>query len=505
MPAHLTGGKGGGAMENWPTPNQSDMYYAQVGEKESSHDIGKGYLRAEVKIRGKGGGAEVKWRTPDTCAGGAMNQRHLDKTVDDLKKGISPHTLRLQDQVKDERLWPTPRSQEPGRTSVGYGRGLAELVEGKKQKGEGNPMIEQIKNAKKVVLLEPPYKRKYIPLGLSKIATMVKNNGGKVDHQREYIPNSEDLVCITSLFTYDSEKVLDTIQRVKFLNPKVPIIIGGVYASLMSENIQKYYPDVQIFKGYSKKLDITPPDYSIDWGVDDPWDKFSFVFTSRGCPNKCGYCAVWRIEPEMWINPMWRSHIDLTKPNVMISDNNLSAQPDWHLRDVCEFLKLNKLRVVFDNGFDCKHITDDMADRLASLKYVRSGMRLAFDRIGEDRIFQTAVKRLLDAGVPKAALMAYCIFNFKDKPQEADYRMRECVKLGIRPYPQQYTPLNTLNRKTPYIGQHWTKNLLRVFRYFYLMAGFYTKMTFEEYVKECEIKPDDKYKLTEEDWIAWKK
>ena len=183
MPAHLTGGKGGGAMENWPTPNQSDMYYAQVGEKESSHDIGKGYLRAEVKIRGKGGGAEVKWRTPDTCAGGAMNQRHLDKTVDDLKKGISPHTLRLQDQVKDERLWPTPRSQEPGRTSVGYGRGLAELVEGKKQKGEGNPMIEQIKNAKKVVLLEPPYKRKYIPLGLSKIATMVKNNGGKVDHQ----------------------------------------------------------------------------------------------------------------------------------------------------------------------------------------------------------------------------------------------------------------------------------------------------------------------------------
>ncbi len=30
-------------------------------------------------------------------------------------------------------LWPTPRAQEPGRTTVGYGRGLAELVEGKEQ------------------------------------------------------------------------------------------------------------------------------------------------------------------------------------------------------------------------------------------------------------------------------------------------------------------------------------------------------------------------------------
>ena len=30
-------------------------------------------------------------------------------------------------------LWPTPRSRELGRTSEGYGRGLAELVEGKEQ------------------------------------------------------------------------------------------------------------------------------------------------------------------------------------------------------------------------------------------------------------------------------------------------------------------------------------------------------------------------------------
>ena len=30
-------------------------------------------------------------------------------------------------------MWPTPRANEPGRTTKGYGRGLAELVEGKEQ------------------------------------------------------------------------------------------------------------------------------------------------------------------------------------------------------------------------------------------------------------------------------------------------------------------------------------------------------------------------------------
>jgi site-specific DNA-cytosine methylase len=32
------------------------------------------------------------------------------------------------------KLWPTPRAQEPGRTTEGYGRGLQELVEGKEQR-----------------------------------------------------------------------------------------------------------------------------------------------------------------------------------------------------------------------------------------------------------------------------------------------------------------------------------------------------------------------------------
>lgn len=358
-------------------------------------------------------------------------------------------------------------------------------------------MLELLGRAKKVTLLEPPYKRKYPPLGLSKIASYIDNHT-RVTFQRDYEPWGEDLVCITSLFTYDSRKVLDAIAQVSFLNPTATVLVGGVFASLMPKMIENQYPNVNVFVGYSKVLDQCIP-ANLEWRVDDPWDKFSFVFTTRGCPNRCKYCAVWHLEPDMWINPTWREHLSNDKPYAMISDNNLSAHPTEHLKAICDFLIEHKKSVVFDNGFDCKHITPEIASLLAKLKYARSGLRLAFDRIEEDGIFQEAVGTLTKAGVSKGNLMAYVLFNFEDTPQEAIYRMEECIKLGVRPYPQQFTPLNSLNRANPFIGKHWTKNLSKVFRFFFLMSGYYTKHQFIDWVQSAKARSSG-YTLNDEDW-----
>ena len=64
-----------------------------------------------------------------------MSQEMSDYVAENKLKRPSGqhHSLRLQDQVKNRKLWPTPRAKEPGRTTEGYGRGLAELVEGKEQ------------------------------------------------------------------------------------------------------------------------------------------------------------------------------------------------------------------------------------------------------------------------------------------------------------------------------------------------------------------------------------
>jgi len=100
-------------------------------------------------------------------------------------------------------------------------------------------------------------------------------------------------------------------------------------------------------------------------------------------------------------------------------------------------------------------------------------MRVAFDRIEEDGILQDAVKLLIKYGVNPSSILSFVLFNFNDTPQEANYRMIECLKLGIRPYPQQYTPLNCTSRDNVFIGKYWTLNLVRAFRFFWLMAGCY--------------------------------
>ena len=374
---------------------------------------------------------------------------------------------------------------------------------------EGNAeTIDRIRNAKKIVLLEPHFARKYLPLGLAKISTFAKRNGVEVEYQRDYNPVGEDLVCVTSLFTYDSQKVHDSIKGVNFLNRGVPVIVGGVYASIMSKSITDLFPHVTIFKGFSKELDMSPPDYDAydQWGMEDHWNKFSFIFTTRGCPHFCPYCVVWKIEPRedgggLWVNPDWKDHILDDRPYMMISDNNLSSLPMEHIEEVITFAHQKDKRVVFDNGFDCKFITDDLADLLGRTKFGRTGMRLAFDRIEEDGIFQPAIEKLKKHGVPKTAIMSYVLFNFADKPQEANYRMTECVKLGIRPYPTRYCPLTKLERGNPYVGKHWTKNLARVYRVFWLMAGWFNHMTFEEWAKK-EI-GGKQYRLFDDDWDCW--
>jgi hypothetical protein len=201
------------------------------------------------------------------------------------------------------------------------------------------------------------------------------------------------------------------------------------------------------------------------------------------------------------VNPEWKEHILDERPYMMVSDNNLSSLPMEHIEDVITFAHKKDKRVVFDNGFDCKFITDDLADLLGKTKFGRTGMRLAFDRIEEDGIFQPAIEKLKKHGVPKSAIMSYVLFNFADKPQEANYRMTECVKLGIRPYPTRYCPLNKLERGNPYVGKHWTKNLARVYRVFWLMAGWFNKMTFEDWARK-EI-GGKQYKLFDDDWDCW--
>ena len=347
-----------------------------------------------------------------------------------------------------------------------------------------NQMLHILDTSSKVILLEPPYKHDYIPLGLAKISTYLKDRGKTVEYQRNYNPIGEDLICVTTCFTYDIDKVFKELDSILLHNPDANILMGGVLASLMKNMIMKTYPTLKIFVGCSPVLDDTLPDFSIDYQVPEKWTQFSMLASTRGCPNKCAYCCTRTLEPEHYIAKNWKDHILLDKKYVMLSDNNISSFPVEHLREVIEYCNEHKKKIYFNCGIDCKYVTEEVAEILGSAKYIYSGFRTAFDRIDEDGTFQKAMKLLIKHGLAPSSITVFSLFNFDDKPRDADYRNRECVKLKIRPYPTVFRPLNMTDKKHKFKGKHWTPKLVTGFRNFWLFAGNYKKNTFKNFLNQ---------------------
>lgn len=340
---------------------------------------------------------------------------------------------------------------------------------------------------KKVLLIEPPHNRKYLPLGLAKISTLLRAQGADVRFSRYYDGEYADYICVSSLFTYDMSHLTGVVQHIRKYEKNIPILLGGVCATLNTaflENRLSAGAGVRIFEGYSYTLDRQVPDYSLNWDMKGGWDNFSFIFTSRGCPNNCGYCVVPIIESVRWENELWHDHIQPEKPFIMISDNNLSSCSPQHFNDVCERLSFSKCAkcVVFDNGFDPKYITPDVAKQLSKINYVGYGLRTAFDRISEDGVFQHAMDNLHQADISKGTVMAYVLFNFDDTIKDAVYRADQCYRYGVKPYPQRYVPLHWQSRTKRHVGKHWTDKLAQAFSYYYTTGRRWGK-SFDYYIR----------------------
>lgn len=202
-----------------------------------------------------------------------------------------------------------------------------------------------------ILLVEPAYKNKYPPLGLMKISTFHK------EYRRDYVKfvkgikeRSEikeiwDRIYITTLFTFDYDIVVKTINHYKNFvkNPEEDIIVGGILASLLPNKIEEA-TGIKPIKGQitcaSKikyhdftgvNVDILPLDYDIlsEIDYDYPAGDNYFGYTSRGCPNKCSFCAVPTLEPKFeTTNNIFKQITEINekygeKRNLLLMDNNI--------------------------------------------------------------------------------------------------------------------------------------------------------------------------------------
>lgn len=191
--------------------------------------------------------------------------------------------------------------------------------------------------------------------------------------------------------------------------------------------------------------------------------------TSYGCPNRCSFCAVPKMEGKLVEMRHWP-----VRP--VLCDNNFLACSRIHFDRVVDKLKrLNSPYTDFNQGLDAKCLTKHHADRLAELPLAR--VRLAWDTLAQEPYFRRAVGLLDGAGIPREMIRVYVLVNHGESPEEAHYRAMEAQRLGVLPYIMRYQPLDVSCRDA-YLAPGWTELEITRMRQYY---GRDWRMPFEEF------------------------
>jgi len=165
--------------------------------------------------------------------------------------------------------------------------------------------------------------------------------------------------------------------------------------------------------------------------------------TTVGCPNRCPFCAVPRIEGEFRELEDW--------PDLpLLCDNNLLASSRAHLERVFDRLMRHEW-CDFNQGLDVRRIGKWEAEQICQLP--NAMCRIALDNDGDKKHWLSAVECLCTAGVPASRIRSYCLVGFSGTPTE-DWKRCEFVNdTGIKPLPMWFHALNSLDSNVVTVEQ----------------------------------------------------
>lgn len=210
-----------------------------------------------------------------------------------------------------------------------------------------------------------------------------------------------DEVHISVAFTYDLPRADELKKQWRHV---APVKIGG---PALNEEGGEFTPGMYLKPGY--------------------------VITSRGCPNKCWFCSVWRREGSE-IREL------AVKEGNNVLDDNLLACSDSHIQKVFDMLKRQKYgKPEFTGGLEAARLKDWQVKQLKELK--PKSIFFAYDTPDDYEPLIEAGRKLLDAGftITSHTLRAYVLIGYpKDTFADAERRLTQAIKAGFLPMAMLY-------------------------------------------------------------------
>lgn len=331
---------------------------------------------------------------------------------------------------------------------------------------------------------------KYVPLALLKLSTKHKQLGDEVDFvtagscpKKEY-----DILYFSTVFLFSAKKDVGFIKAYAKKYPIARIVIGGIAVTLIPEYYRKYSPKhVEIVEGLVPELDTYVPDYAI---ADC---SYSFGFTSRGCPNKCPWCVVPKIEGKQYIIKDWKKAIDHRYKTFMGMDNNILSCDIGHIEEVFSYMHEHDIKVDFNQAMDCQLLMKSQEIQNLFIKYKKiwHNIRFAWD---SKKCNESAIETLdffqKEKIRPGNSFVWYMLYDYKESPEDVYNRIKKILfhkySSGIKL--MRYKDLTTggLTRHWGEVGDRWAVWTVST------ITGIISKCTIDKWLVEKDFETFNK-------------
>lgn len=326
-----------------------------------------------------------------------------------------------------------------------------------------------------------PYSKERIvkPVGLSDVPRYFSRYGIRPEWFRKDLANTPrpDLILVTSLMTYWYTGVAETIAAARAIFPDVPVLLGGIYATLCPDHAKRATGADAVFRGAAADRilgivqactgAIGPRNFDPHDLNTYPYPAFDLqrrigyipLLTSLGCPYACDYCASKILQPRRMtrcpdnvVKEIRHWHDNYGVQNFVFYDDALLVNPEKHARPLFEQIIKTGMDLKFHtpNAVHIREITRKTAHLMAAAGF--STLRLGLEtldfserrmdhKVKKAEFFQAAAY-LREAGFDSRNLGAYLLVGLPGQELAAAADAIRMVKqTGITPILAYYSPI----------------------------------------------------------------